>query len=319
MILSAILVAVKSDGFERFEQKAASFQTEYSNADRWGIYLVSFELVKEKPILGYGLGSFAGQWQFQKADYQARNPSYPLIQLYISHPHNELLLWQIEGGLVATLGILISFFTILVISIKSKALYALPLLFPIAFHNQVELPFHISAIMWFLCLLLIFMSVSHAKLIKVPINLSKMMRSSGAILVISAVITAQIFLISTLIFSREFVYATHKTPKRNADMSMALYNPYLSQMAEDFIMQNLFNISNVHQSIEGIREFNAWQQQAIKQHPTDFNFKLLIASYQVLDKKQEACQTAKIAHHMYHSNTEFKRYDDFCKSDLVRH
>jgi hypothetical protein len=84
-------------------------------------------------------------------------------------------------------------------------------------------------------------------------------------------------------------------------------------------MQNLFNISNVHQSIEGIREYNVWQQQAIKHRPTDVNFKLLIASYQILNKKKEACQTAEIAHYMYFLNTEFKRYYDFCKSDSLRH
>jgi O-antigen polymerase len=186
------------------------------------------------------------------------------------------------------------------------------MLFPIAFHNQVELPFHISSILWFLCLALIFIGLSHCGENNKVFKTTKYVKIFLAIFFSVLMLMAILFFIKTLNSGKEFVFATSANPERPADMMLPLENLYFNKLAEDFVMQNVFNLSNQNHSIEGIREFNNWQKKAIVGRPTEFNYKLLISSYQTLNDKPAACEAAKNAHYMYLSNVEFKRYYEYC-------
>lgn len=89
--------ATITKGPEHLINKATS-QTEYSSGERVVIYSVAYELIKEKPIFGHGIGSFPGIWQYEKAEYFQQNPNTVFYSDYVTHPHNELVFWQVEGG-----------------------------------------------------------------------------------------------------------------------------------------------------------------------------------------------------------------------------
>lgn len=311
VMIMASLTGIYSDGFGRLANKSAEIHTEYKTSERIGIYLISAELVENKPIFGHGLGSFESVWQYQKADFQQKHPDYTLIQDYITHPHNELLLWQVEGGLLASSGILITFFTILVMAWQSRARYAIPILFPFAFHNQVELPFHISATAWFACLLLIFIALSHTKKIQIKDFMSVPMRNVLRLQNHFLLLMATVFFIHAALANYQLDIATKNGEK--AKLSMPAMNPYFTKIAEDFRMQQVFTMASMERNEAAMKIFNHWQQQAILDRPTAFNFKMLIASYQNIQNQDKACSTAIEASLMYRENKEFNYYVEACR------
>lgn len=64
---------------------------------RWTVLKTSLALFAERPWMGWGVGSFAAVF-LERAG--------PLGLGSISHPHNELVLWLVEGGLVGLAGAL---------------------------------------------------------------------------------------------------------------------------------------------------------------------------------------------------------------------
>lgn len=62
---------------------------------RWTVLKASLALFAERPWTGWGVGSFAAVF-LERAG--------PLRLSSISHPHNELALWLVEGGLIGLLG-----------------------------------------------------------------------------------------------------------------------------------------------------------------------------------------------------------------------
>jgi len=310
-MLLAITTSLFSDGLQRLANKSTTVHSEYGASQRIGIYRISAELIEQSPIYGQGLGSFPSVWQYQKADFQQRHSDYSLIDGYVTHPHNELLFWQVEGGLLASIGIVISFVAIFVIAWKSKASYAIAFLFPFAFHNQVELPFHISATAWFATLFLTFVALSHSKKQVTPSFLSIPMTKTLSLVNYSFLIVATIFFGHSALANYQLEMATK--PEQKANLSIPLANPYFTKIAEDFRMQQIFRQSSIDRNEAAMQFFNGWQQEEIKNRPTDYNFKLLIASYQNLQQPKKACQTASLALHMYNNNVEFERYVDSCQ------
>lgn len=315
MLLLAMVIAAfasfYSDGFSRLADKSAEIHTEYKASERIGIYLIAAELVEQQPLFGHGLGSFESVWQYQKADFQQRHPDYELIDDYVSHPHNELLFWQVEGGILASVGILLSFFTILFLAWRSKARFAIALLFPFAFHNQVELPFHISATAWFACLFLIFIALSHSKKSTFKDFLSMPMKQALKLFNHAGLIIAILFYGHSAWANYQLQLATK--PDGNANLTVPLMNPYFTKIAEDFRMQQIFRMSSIERNVDMMRAFNHWQQESILDRPTDFNFKMLIASHQNLQNREKACKTAEIASDMYIDNEEFRLYRESCQ------
>lgn len=311
MLLAAIL-SILTDGFERLVHKTETIHTEYSVKERVGIYRISGELIEQKPLFGHGLGSFESVWQYQKAAYQAASPSHTQSDQYISHPHNELIFWQVEGGIMATSGILITFFSILVIAWRSKARYAIALLFPMAFHNQIELPFYLSAISWFTCLSLIYIALSHTPIKECRVSLSSTMSLTLRWGLHITFFMTVIFGVHSLRCNHELKLATESG--EHSDLSVPLMNPYFTKVAEDFRMQQIFTQASIERNVDAMRFFNSWQEAAINERPTDHNFKMLIASYQNLQMYDKACQTAVTASHMYRKNDEFRHYVSFCRN-----
>ena len=71
------------------------------------IYGQSLEVIRQAPLFGAGYGQFESAWRAQHAA-DASPPGDVIQGLHaLSHPHNETLLWVVEGGLVAFIGLLL--------------------------------------------------------------------------------------------------------------------------------------------------------------------------------------------------------------------
>lgn len=140
-----------------------------SNHARYTMLRDTLVMIAEKPILGWGYGGF--EYSFQHFRINQTPPT--AVTEIARHPHNELLLWWVEGGMVALLGMLLlarAGFKLIARACwhdqrtfacgKASAGEALALclaLLPIALHSQTEYPFYLSALHWLVFLQLLAM------------------------------------------------------------------------------------------------------------------------------------------------------------------
>lgn len=129
-------------------------EKDFSNTQhRQVIYLTSLEAIKQKPLLGHGLGnyeySYVNTLELLNQQKYFHNGSLQNRPQNITHPHNEFLYWGIQGGLLSILGLgMLLGLNILAFGIRNiqNFLLGTALIFPISLHLMVELPFYISTV-----------------------------------------------------------------------------------------------------------------------------------------------------------------------------
>lgn len=141
----------------------------HSNHARYTMLRDTLTMIADKPLTGWGYGGFEYSFQHFRI-YQ--DP--PIVVTEIArHPHNELLLWWVEGGVIALLGILLLLWSGIKLIArarqrdrqafacrKSTAGEAIALclaLLPVTLHTQTEYPFYLSTLHWLVFLLLLAM------------------------------------------------------------------------------------------------------------------------------------------------------------------
>ncbi|HHQ4306977.1 TPA: Wzy polymerase domain-containing protein [Serratia fonticola] len=155
-----------------------------SNHARYTMLLDTLAMIGEKPLLGWGYGGF--EYSFQHFRIAQTPPT--VVTEIASHPHNELLLWWVEGGLVALIGmllLLICGLRLVWMALKrdgtkdptlkrlgGEASALCIVLLPIVLHTQTEYPFTLSATHWAIFLLLLAQLDRQTGTVKAHISLS---------------------------------------------------------------------------------------------------------------------------------------------------
>ncbi|MFP2516989.1 O-antigen ligase family protein [Buttiauxella agrestis] len=117
-----------------------------SNIQRWLTIRETMNLIIHNLLTGTGYGGY--EYIFQK---HMAAQTINLNRDLMNHPHNEILLWWMEGGLSALLGILILVFVFVkdIMSIRNlEQVTYLALMIPISVHAQLEYPFYLSTFHW---------------------------------------------------------------------------------------------------------------------------------------------------------------------------
>lgn len=245
------------------------------------IYDSSLELIEENPILGYGIGQFQSVWHEKKIDYLKRHPNAAILTDRLSHPHNELLYWAIEGGLAAVIGILVMVATYLWRCFQlgwKRGLSYLAMLMPIAAHTQVELPFYISQLHWALFVLLIYQVGQH-QIRKFKINLS----STARAIVLSMAILIPV---ATSIFTAKNLVAMDLTMRfiRGIDSSiekllLAGENLYFSRWNTAIQMQVIFQTALKNDDQETLKQYITMAMDSLQITPDPNVMKNLSIAY----------------------------------------
>lgn len=140
---------------------------EGSDSARGVMLNTTLAMIADKPLLGWGYGGFEYSFQHFRA---ALGESTLGVGVAV-HPHNELLFWWVEGGVLGLLGMLLLLFAGLKLAYKAwrrnqqcagssergLALALCLVLLPIALHTQTEYPFYLSTLHWAVFLLLLAM------------------------------------------------------------------------------------------------------------------------------------------------------------------
>ncbi|WP_302138759.1 PglL family O-oligosaccharyltransferase [Halomonas alkalicola] len=123
------------------------------------VYEHSLRMIAEKPVAGWGYGRFQHDFLHSHADWRtAEEGRTPLRENY-AHPHNELLYWGIEGGLLPVLALLAFAlwvgWRVIARGPSGEKWLLLALLVPLSVHTMLELPFYHSLAHWVVMLLMI--------------------------------------------------------------------------------------------------------------------------------------------------------------------
>lgn len=145
------------------------------------IYPVSWQLFLEEPIKGHGYGTFRAKYLEKQGEYiqreqrQLSGGERVPAEFYLAHPHNELLYWLVEGGVLGSLIVIVPAlliaFTIFKRGFLTGGAFAMVLL-PISAHTMLEVPFYVSAYLFIhFCVLVGLLADYKTKLISLRFGL----------------------------------------------------------------------------------------------------------------------------------------------------
>jgi O-antigen polymerase len=165
IVIAAVLFLLTTEG-----GGAVARKLEQGGGERIPVYLHSLRMILEEPLTGWGYGRFQHDFLHSFADWRAALPQNqpeivdPIITQTYAHPHNELLYWGIEGGLLPLLA-LIGFGGWVLWQLVTKGpagekLLLAALLLPLIIHSMLELPFYHSQAHWLVFVLMLGMVAS---------------------------------------------------------------------------------------------------------------------------------------------------------------
>ena len=290
-------------GMQRSFEKTANIAQGVSRDVRINMYSIAFELIAQKPILGHGIGNYLRVWNLQTGDYYSRHPEAELPP-YVTHPHNELVYWLIEGGVVIVLGILAAIIAVILGLVRcgpARAAGYIAILLPITLHTQVELPFYISSVHWFLWLFLIFVVMRHQLF-------SKILRTSAAGIKLIQACSLIVFVGSIYFLQHSaraqadiWNYATQQEASASR-LEIALSNHYFGSKAEELAMRvSLYNAVAVDDR-EQIMQYVQWSSDRLAISPELKLFEDLNYAFTHLNDRVSQCNVIKLGLSMYPQN-----------------
>ncbi len=280
---------------------------------RINMYSIAFELIAQKPLLGHGIGNYLRVWNLQTGDYFGRHPD-AVLPPYITHPHNEIVYWLIEGGVVIVLGILAAIVAVVLGLIRCgprRAAGYIAMLLPITLHTQVELPFYISSVHWFLWLFLIFVVMRHqvfSKNLSISAAGNKLIQAFSLIVFIGSLY----FLQHTSRAQADMWNYVHQQPDNPSYLEIALSNHYFGYKAEEIAMRvSLYNAVAANDT-EQIMQYVQWSSDRLAIRPTLKLFEDLIYAFTHLNDHESQCSVIRLGLSMYPVNKPLKELNQSC-------
>ncbi len=320
IIMSLVLLAIAAGtfqgktGFERISERTAEVAVGASASARVNMYRIAAELVAEKPVFGHGIGSFLRVWGQQAGDYHQRFP-HAVLPAYITHPHNELVYWLIEGGVVAFSGILLILAVVLLAlwhcGLHRTGTY-LALLLPIGLHSLVELPFYISSLHWFLWVFLIFIVLRH-RTKKKSFTLSRSATRLIPMLALILSLGGGYFLLHTARAQADIMAFLQPKQGGGPYLEIARTNLYFKSRAEDLAMRSLLHHAIQAQQPEKVQSFVVWGEPRLALWPDLKLHEDLINAYHFLKDGQNQCRIIQEGSWRYPANTPLEKAAAGCK------
>lgn len=301
-------------------EKSAAINAGFSGSARLGMYAIAFDVIKEAPLFGHGIGSFVRVWQLGKPAFYAEHPDAILPNQRVAHPHNEVIFWLVEGGVIAITGLALLLLATL-LALKNlppsrRYVYA-ALLLPIVLHTQVELPFYISSGHWFVFLLLLFV-IFQPNRRTYQLKLSDAARYFIKALSVCGVFLSLVFLSHTMAANLEFKrYIMKQVPAGTDPFPIAMNNPYFKTLATHTMMSSLLHSSIEHKLDDNVLLFAQWAEQELKYNPNIVFYKLTTTAYGYLKQEAHACTIAQEGNAVYPDDPDLVRIVAMCKEGAL--
>ncbi|WP_417698286.1 Wzy polymerase domain-containing protein [Psychromonas sp.] len=272
------------------------------------MYQHGWHMIKEKPLLGYGYGSFEKEYLLSHAE-RVKNGELNKFSQVLTHPHNDLIFWAIEGGIAPILGMLLlvlTFFYRLCSFNLSKALALLALVVPIGLHTQTEYPLYHSALHWLVLMVLVFYVDSESqKNNEKNFSPTFFLRVAGTLI---PLFTA-IFMITNL-FAIHAVTHFERSQTRDLREIINIVNPLVFEDNLSFHLYNfrLTNAINTGNQAE-MEKVILGLEKTIYSTPKPFFYHLLYIAYQHHNQPERAAEVLAYARYLYPGDSGLKNAD----------
>lgn len=261
----------------------------------------ALRMIAERPWFGWGYGHF--QHDFLHHFYTTHSSGMESVA--ISHPHNEILLWGIEGGLLSLSGIAIVCWGLWRLLQRTRALPLRPApwiaALPILLHMMVEYPLYLSAAHAVL-LLVILRSGDVRRRLRLPHRPQQTLRLLTGI----AAALMLPYLLNGL-HSALIITAVEKTGLRQFGPMSRVLTPTPWQVRYDYDVQ-LQRLLQYPQTRDATTLWNyrQWAENEILVRPDANIYINLIAVSRLLQQPQRAADLQRQAHRLFPQDMRFE-------------
>ena len=272
----------------------------YSLETRLTTYSLTFDMIKENPLSGIGYGSFLSSFRHYYAKKKEENSLIETIgNNNMSHPHNEFLFWTVEGGIIPLIGMLIIFFAFIIMiwkAKKNKGWLIAGTTVPILIHTQLELPFYISLVHWFIFIYLLYM-IDDQVGDKSEINISFVYPFRIFSMVIP--IAMSVYMITALESGR-LITKFEPTGYNNPSLLVSMPNPHAWQKKYETLVMKI-NLALAKQTNDRykLKEYIDWSEAYVRHSPYLFIYYDLATAYESLGNSKKAWQVYNLAKYLY--------------------
>lgn len=285
---------------------------------RSNIYVTAVKMSLDGPLEGYGYGNFERKYREYHIEQMLGDETLPPPLENLEHPHNEILLWIIEGGLFAFFAIMVFVLFILKVYIKQRGLSMrfmfLALISPILIHSQLEYPFSHSIVhlVTFLILTWYFINeileedkitskLEHCENIHVENTLS--VRAFGWCFSF-AVVPFMLTTLHTAYLMEQFKISNNQ----KTEFISAIINPYAWQPYYEQVIytQGLVN-GYKNRNAKALERYINWGQEFVMHTPRESIYKNMLGAIRTL-KKTNNWENEKLERLLYN---EYNRMYNF--------
>ena len=246
-------------------------------------------MLPQSPWLGHGYGSF--EYTFLHDFYAPEHitPGMRLMEENLDHPHNEVLFWLHEGGVVAVLGLAVIAVGYIRSVLKctgwAKRLSLLALVLPLLFHSMVEYPFYHSVAHFFLFIVSLWLADAESGQQKVYACQYWFLARVVAIIIPLIVVP---FMLTGL--QAAYVLTKYDRAKdKNPQMLEQIINPLPWMMMYEFQMRSVqLTFSAAMHDKAGLESYVDWAKQFLHNTPRSIVYARLVYALQQLNDKEQA-------------------------------
>ena len=285
----ALLVISFSVGLVFYTSARAEGSYELTSGYRKLYWSHMLSMLPQSPWLGHGYGSF--EYTFLHDFYAPEHitPDMRLMEENLDHPHNEVLFWLHEGGIVAVIGLLI-FATGYIRSLFkcagwAKRISLLALVLPLLFHSMVEYPFYHSVAHFFLFIVFLWLADAES-------GLQKVYACSYWFLARVVAILIPLIVVPFMLTGLQAAYVLTKYDRmkdKNPQMLEQIVNPLPWMMMYEFQMRSVQLIfSAAMHDKAGLESYVDWAKQFLHNTPRAVVYSRLVYALQLLNDKEQA-------------------------------
>ncbi|MEL7290767.1 MAG: Wzy polymerase domain-containing protein [Pseudomonadota bacterium] len=272
----------------------------------------AIDMLIEKPFTGYGYGRFEPEYIVYTARQHQLNADYPPGLPAMDHPHNELLYWGVEGGLLPLLAIILAAMFVLARLFQAKkgtrlAMFAL--FVPIVLHSQLEYPFYHSAIHWLTFVILLYWVDQRASRYR-SLSLSMLSKTSLRIVSLLLPIVTSIYMLTALHSNYVLTQFERSHPKQPEILNrVSNATAWQDRFDWDIYSTYLF-IGLSQQQSQYIQPYIDWSLSIIKDKPRPAFYNNLILAYLAMGDNVKAEQIRTEAQFLFPTQ-------DFAQIDYI--
>lgn len=270
-----------------FSRTAESYENTAGMRKLYWSHLLS--MLPQSPWLGHGYGSF--EYTFLHDFYAPEHITSGMRQMEenLDHPHNEVLFWLHEGGIVAVIGLMF-FATGYISSVLkytgwAKRISLQALVLPLLFHSMVEYPFYHSVAHFFLFIVFLWLADAESDQQKAIVCNYWFLARFIAILIPLIVVP---FMLTGL--QAAYVLTKYDRAKdKNPQMLEQIINPLPWMMMYEFQMRSVqLTFSAAMHDKAGLENYVDWAKQFLHNTPRAIVYARLVYALQQLNEKEQA-------------------------------